>query len=59
MNPVDHPHGGWEGHTTIGLKYPKSFSGKPVPPGKKTRKRKKWSDKFIVQQRPNYSTKNK
>jgi len=51
MNPVDHPHGGWEGHTTIGLKYPKSFSGKPVPPGKKTRKKKKWSDKFIVQRR--------
>lgn len=58
MNPVDHPHGWWEWHTTIGLKYPKSFSGKPVPPGKKTRK-KKWSDKFIVQRRPNYSTKNK
>ena len=51
MNPVDHPHGGWEWHTTIGLKYPKSFSWKPVPPGKKTRKKKKWSDKFIVQRR--------
>jgi len=51
MNPVDHPHGGWEWHTTIWLKYPKSFSGRPVPPGKKTRKPKKWSDKFIVQRR--------
>ncbi len=51
MNPVDHPHGGGEGHTDIGLKYPKSFSGKPVPPGKKTRKKGKWSDKFIVQRR--------
>lgn len=51
MNPVDHPHGGWEGHTDIALKYPKSFSGKPVPPGKKTRKKKKWSDKFIVSRR--------
>ena len=51
MNPVDHPHGGWEAHTSIGLKYPKSFSGKPVPAGKKTRKKNKWSDKFIVQGR--------
>ncbi len=51
MNPVDHPHGGWEGATDIALKYPKSYSGKPVPAGKKTRKKKKWSDKFIVSRR--------
>lgn len=51
MNPVDHPHGGLEAHTSIGLKYPKSFSWKPVPPGKKTRKKNKWSDRFIVQGR--------
>ncbi len=51
MNPVDHAHGGWEGRTWISLVYPKSFSGKPVPPGKKTRKKKKWSDKFIVSRR--------
>jgi large subunit ribosomal protein L2 len=51
MNPVDHPHGGWEWATDIGLKYPKSFSWKPVPPGKKTRRKKKWSDKFIVSRR--------
>ena len=51
MNPVDHPHGGGEGSTDIALKYPKSFSGKPVPPGKKTRKKNKWSDKFIVKRR--------
>lgn len=50
MNPVDHPHGGGEGHTGIGLVYRKSFSGIPVPPGKKTRN-KKWSDKFIVSRR--------
>jgi large subunit ribosomal protein L2 len=48
MNPVDHPHGWGEWHTDIALKAPKSFSGKPVPPGKKTRTRSKWSDKFIV-----------
>lgn len=51
MNPVDHPHGGWEWHTGIALKYPKSFSGKPVPAGKKTRASKKWSEKFIVSRR--------
>jgi large subunit ribosomal protein L2 len=51
MNPVDHPHGGGEGGTDLAIKYPKSFRGKPVPPGKKTRKKKKWSDKFIVSRR--------
>ncbi len=51
MNPVDHPHGWWEWHAEIGLRFPKSFSGKPVPPGKKTRKTKKWSTKFIVSRR--------
>ncbi len=51
MNPVDHAHWGWEWSTDIALKYPKSFSWKPVPPGKKTRKKKKWSDKFIVSRR--------
>lgn len=51
MNPVDHPHGWWEWHTDLGLKYPKSYSWKPVPPWKKTRKKKKWSTKFIVTRR--------
>ncbi len=51
MNPVDHPHGWGEGHAEIGLRFPKSFTGKPVPPGKKTRKAKKWSTKFIVSRR--------
>lgn len=51
MNPCDHPHWGWEWHTDIGLKYPKSNSWRPVPPGKKTRKVKKWSTKFIVSRR--------
>ncbi len=52
MNPVDHPHGGWEWATDIALTYPKSFTWKPVPPYKKTRKKKKRSDKFIVSRRP-------
>lgn len=51
MNPVDHPHWGWEWRTDIALRYPKAFNGRPVPPGKKTRAKKKWSDKFIVSRR--------
>ncbi len=47
-NPVDHPHGGWEQHKGIGRKHKKMFSGKIVDPGVKTRKKKKWSDQFIV-----------
>ncbi|MBM3250771.1 MAG: 50S ribosomal protein L2 [Candidatus Nealsonbacteria bacterium] len=49
MNPVDHPHGGGEGRTSIGLKYPKTPWGKPAL-GVRTRK-KKWTDKFIIQRR--------
>jgi len=52
MNPVDHPHGWWEGHAPIGSKkWPRSFTGKRVAPGMKTRKKKKRSDKFIVSRR--------
>jgi len=51
MNPVDHPHGWGEGHTDIGLKYPKAFNGRPVAPGMKTRTKKKASNKFIAQRR--------
>jgi ribosomal protein L2 len=51
MNPVDHPHGGWEWHTWVGLKYPKAFNGRIVAPGMKTRKNSKWSSKFIVSRR--------
>lgn len=49
MNPVDHPHGGGEGWTPIGLKTPKSPTGKKTM-GKKTRKKKK-SDKLIIKRR--------
>lgn len=52
MNPVDHPHGGWEWHSPIGSKRgQKSFAGKLVSAGMKTRKKKKWSTKFIVSKR--------
>lgn len=50
MNPVDHPHGGGEGRAPIGLKHPKTPWGKPAL-GVKTRKRKKWTNKFIIQRR--------
>jgi large subunit ribosomal protein L2 len=51
MNPVDHPHGGGEAHSPIGMKMQKSFSGKRVAAGIKTRSNKKWSTKFIVSRR--------
>jgi large subunit ribosomal protein L2 len=51
MNPVDHPHGGGEGNTSIGLKHAKTPWGKPAL-GVKTRG-KKISDKLIVKRRVN------
>ncbi len=50
MNPVDHPHGGGEGRNSIGLKHPKTPTGKPAL-GVKTRKEKQASDKLIVRRR--------
>jgi len=50
MNPVDHPHGGGEGGSPIGLKHPKTPWGKPAL-GVKTRKKSKYSDKFIIKRR--------
>lgn len=50
MNPVDHPHGGGEGRTSIGLPSPVSPWGKPTL-GKKTRRPSKASSKFIVRKR--------
>jgi len=47
MNPVDHPHGGGEGKTSGG-RHPVSPWGKPE---KRTRKRRKESDKMIVRRR--------
>jgi len=51
MNPVDHPYGGGEGAQPRGTKRPKTLWGK-VTGGRKTRKPKKWSTKFILQRRP-------
>lgn len=50
MNPVDHPHGGGEGRTSIGLPSPVSPWGQPTL-GYKTRKKKKQSSKYIVRGR--------
>jgi large subunit ribosomal protein L2 len=50
MNPVDHPHGGGEGNTSIGLKHGKTKTGK-VALGHKTRSKNKFSAKLIVKAR--------
>ena len=50
MNPVDHPHGGGEGHTPIGRVSPMTPWGKKAM-GLKTRKKTKASNKFIVRGR--------
>ncbi len=49
MNPNDHPHGGGEGRSSIGMPGPKSPWGKPTL-GKRTRGRKP-SDKYIIRRR--------
>lgn len=46
MNPVDHPHGWWEGWSPIGMKYPKTPWGK-VALWKKTRSKKKYTNRWI------------
>jgi len=47
MNPCDHPHGGGEGKSPIGMPAPVTPWGKPAL-GLKTRKHKKYSNKMIV-----------
>jgi len=49
MNPVDHPHGGGEGRSPIGMPSPKTPWGKPTL-GYRTRRKKK-SDALIVRRR--------
>ena len=50
MNPVDHPHGGGEGKSPQGNPHPVSPWGWHTK-GKKTRKHKKPSSKYIVKRR--------
>ena len=50
MNPRDHPYGGGEGRALRGTRRPKTKWGK-VTGGHKTRKKKKWSNKMIIERR--------
>ena len=50
MNPVDHPHGGGEGKSPIGMPSPVTPWGVPTL-GYKTRNPKKASSKFVVKKR--------
>jgi len=50
MNPIDHPHGGGEGKAPQGNPHPVTPWGKATK-GLKTRKKRKYSDKYIVKRR--------
>lgn len=50
QHPAAHPHGGGEGKSGIGMPSPKSPWGKPTL-GKRTRKKKKYSDKWIIKRK--------
>lgn len=49
MNPRSHPHGGGEGRSGIGMPGPKTYAGRSAVG--KTRRPKKYSNKFIVTRR--------
>ncbi len=49
MNPRSHAHGGGEGRSGIGLKYPKTYAGRPAFGN--TRNPKKYSNKYILKKR--------
>jgi large subunit ribosomal protein L2 len=53
MNPVDHAHGGGEGRSPIGRPRPVSLWGKPAL-GQRTRKKSKYSNKFIMKRRKGF-----
>jgi large subunit ribosomal protein L2 len=50
MSPNAHPHGGGEGKSPIGMKSSKTFTGR-IARGVKTRRKHKYSDKFIIKRR--------
>jgi large subunit ribosomal protein L2 len=50
MSPRDHPHGGGEGRSPVGMPGPKTPWGKPAL-GYRTRKKNKPSDRLIVRRR--------
>ncbi len=49
MDPDSHPHGGGEGRSGIGRKKPMTAYGKPAVGN--TRKKNKWTSKYIVKRR--------
>ena len=49
MDPRSHPHGGGEGRSGIGMSTPKTYYGRPAVG--KTRKKGKYSDKYIISRR--------
>lgn len=49
QNPRSHPHGGGEGRSGIGMSTPKTYAGRPAVG--KTRKKNKYSNKYILQRR--------
>lgn len=49
QHPGSHPHGGGEGRTGVGMKYPKTPYGKPAVG--KTRNKRRYSNKLIVRRR--------
>jgi len=49
QNPRSHPHGGGEGRSGIGMSTPKTYAGRPAVG--KTRRPKKYSNKYIVERR--------
>lgn len=51
QNPVDHPHGGGEGRQGRGRRKAISLWGKPTGKGQKSRRAKKYSNKYIVSRR--------
>lgn len=55
QNPRSHPHGGGEGRSGIGMPSPKTFAGRKAVG--KTRRPKKYSNKYILQRRKVKSSK--
>ncbi|MCL5970109.1 MAG: 50S ribosomal protein L2 [Patescibacteria group bacterium] len=49
QNPRSHPHGGGEGRSGIGMNTPKTYAGRAAVG--KTRRPKKYSNKYILQRR--------
>ena len=49
QNPRSHPHGGGEGRSGIGMPSPKTYAGRKAVG--KTRDKKKYSNKYILQRR--------